>query len=175
MLFVTKGRKRSFLKYFSFGILAILVIVFFFKDIFVGNLDKLENVDSRENIRLLGGLMYIRNMDISEHLVGIGLNQLEGFCRVRGLTFLGNYSNALIYSYLSYGIIGFLALVVYLIRVWNSSFKDRGFFLILIGVLASDQILFNRHLYYLLFFVFLAKTILNRDTNNKSCEKNIIR
>lgn len=131
------------------------------------NLRKLEVSSDSDNIRLLGGFIYIEGMNLKEHLVGIGLNQLEGFTLVNRLPYFGNYSNAFIYSYLSYGILGFIAFIIYLKKMWKDSSKDRGFFIILIGVLASDQVLFNRNLYYLLMFVILSNSLLDYKSTEK--------
>lgn len=151
--------KAGFLYIMALVVITVLFafgIITFYPEIILENIDKLNETES-DNIRLFGGVEYIEKMDGIQKIVGIGLNQCDNFLKVKGMLvgYNGNYANSLLFSIISYGYIGFLFFVIYLCKLWKKYKLNRGFEIILISILASDQILFNAHLVYLLTFVLL--------------------
>lgn len=112
-------------------------------------------------------------MDIGQMIFGIGLNQLTEFLKCNGVFLISqwgeeinaNYANAVIYSFLSYGFLGFLSCLQYFNRTIRYNKSDLGFIVFALGILLSDQVLFNRNLLYLIVFLIYSKKILN---NNES-------
>lgn len=68
-----------------------------------------------------------------------------------------NYANAVIYMVLCYGLIGGVVFVNYLTKTFKqyNCKVNAGYFVILLGILFSDQVLFNMNFLYPLSFVIL--------------------
>ena len=145
------------------------LIIYLYPQILSENIDKLSLAQQGEgssSLRLLGPANYLLFFDNFEWLFGITINQLEGFIINNGITEYGrngNYANAILYMIISYGIIGFSALVYYLVRKWKACRLKKGFLLVFIGILASDQILFNAHFLYLVSFILIGDSIVSCD------------
>ena len=139
--------------------LAYFSILIFYPQILLENIEKLSGVqDGDSDIRLFGPLMYLSYFDEVEWVLGITLNQLEGFLFSFGVEGK-NYANAMIFMIISYGIVGFLALIFYLCKKWKSQLMSKGLLLVFGGILFSDQILFNAHFLYLASLTLLAPRI----------------
>ena len=142
---------------------AILVFTIFtyFPSIILENLDKLREADSSsKSLRTEGYLSYIQYYGISELLFGITLNQLVNFVHYNlNISNVYNYSNAIIYMLLSYGILGFLYFMKYLYRLWSRASSSKGFLIVFFAILASDQILFNMHFFYLATIAMMSNQI----------------
>lgn len=121
------------------------------------NLEKLDKTDASSDMRLFGPLLYLRYYDFSQITFGIGLNQLEDFVLFKrgSLAFegSGNYANSIIYMFLCYGFVGSIILLYYLYFKYKFNKKCFPYFILLLCILCSDQILFSTTLIYLLCFV----------------------
>jgi len=151
------------------GIIGLYIgIMVLFPDVLLSNLEKLNSTDSG-SIRLLGPLQYLTQFDIFQYFFGVGLNQLADFLSSKGIHLItnwgkevnANYANAAIYMILSYGLTGFIFFIRYLYETVKIQKSDWGFILFSLGILLSDQVLFNMNLLYLLAFLILSKQILN--------------
>lgn len=131
------------------------LILAFFPQIIVENFDKLGGVqEGKSDIRLLGPLEYFKSFDGFEKFFGITLNLLENYLVARlSLYDMKNFSNGALFMLLSYGYIGFICLIVFVIRLWKKCPSTKGYIVIFIGIICSDQILFNPHFMYLVLFV----------------------
>lgn len=154
---------------FFFGILAIIaffIMYTIFPTVVQGSVDKLTNTDVDSDVRLLGPLTYIPLMNIIDMIIGIGINQLEAFVLKGGGKLStegsGNYANATLYIFFSYGIIGFIALFSYILKIWNRN-KEKGFILIFVAILCSDQILFSSRFIYLMTFIYFSDKFVTVD------------
>ena len=169
--------KMKIKKTTRFIIVVLLIITFFiiftyFPDVFFDNFDKLSSTDS-DSKRLLGPLSYIQLFKNFQIWFGIGLNQINGFLKMNGIIVTtdygvvknANYANSFIYMMLSYGIVGLVFYITYLIKTIRTHKSDIGFVIFAIGILASDQVLFNRNLLYVLTFLLLSSYLLT--TNEK--------
>lgn len=148
------------------GLSAILIVAYF-PDVLLDNVGKLQGSQSGD-IRLLGPLQYLQLFDPIQWIVGIGLNQLSEFLRSHGFYLItewgtvidANYANAIIYMLISYGLIGFIYTIRYFVKSIKKYRCDVCFLVIILGVLASDQVWFNRNLLYILCFMIFSSEIL---------------
>ena len=136
------------------------------------NVEKLQGTDS-DSFRLLGPLQYFNYFDSIQWIVGIGYNQLGDFLHSHGIYLINewgiemnaNYANAILYMMISYGLIGFIYTIRYFVKSIKKYKCDVSFLVIILGVLASDQVLFNRNLLYILCFLIFSSEIIS------SCQK----
>ncbi len=148
------------------GFVLFYVIMLFFPDVLIGNVEKL-NSTNLDSVRLLGPLYYLSLFDVMQWCFGIGLNQLSGFLNMHGLTVVSewgieknaNYANAFIFMLLSYGIFGLLFSIKYFYKSIRKYQCDLGFLVYILGILLSDQVLFNRNLLFILCFMIFAQDI----------------
>lgn len=147
-----KGSKKRKAIYTIFFIVAGLIIIRYAPSILQENVEKFNETDTSENIRLLGGALIWRFFSMTDVIFGIGLNQLENFAMSYSLL-LKNYSGALIYTFTCYGLLGLGATIWFIISLFKKSYANIGSILIFLGVFCTDQILFNRNLVFLLIFV----------------------
>ena len=143
-----------------FSVAAVFVIISVFlqfaPDLISSNTEKLINTDANTSLRLLGTMDTIERMRGTELYFGIGINQLANYGNSVMGDELSNYANSVAYMLISYGIVGLICMLFYIIYLVKNYKSNRGFLLLLIGILFSDQILFNNHLVYLLSFVLLS-------------------
>ena len=156
---------------FGSGVLYYLLMVFF-PQIILENLDKVEGVqEGNSDMRLLGPLDYFWIFDEFEQFFGITLNQLEDFGKARlNLYEMKNFSNGALFMLLSYGFIGFFFLLLFIIRLWKRCPSTKGYLAVFMGILCSDQILFNCHFMYLVLVVLCSEqfyTYINSVHSNK--------
>ena len=166
--------KRIYLFLFAIlvGLSAVLIVTYF-PDVLLDNVDKLQGSESSD-IRLLGPLQHLQLFDPIQWIVGIGLNQLGEFLRSHGIYLVtewgeevnANYANAIIYMLISYGLIGFIYTIRYFVKSIKKYRCDLCFLVIILGVLASDQVLFNRNLLYILCFMIFSSDILAISKDN---------
>lgn len=144
------------------GIIIFAFIAFFvlFKpDIVRFAIGKLLTIFGKDSSpRLFGNLNYISFFRLPEYIFGIGLNQFAYLVELKlGITVmvngepLTNYSNSLVFSFISFGIIG-LAIWIFLLYSVVRKLPE-GYFtlgLVFLCICATDQILFNHNLTYLL-------------------------
>jgi hypothetical protein len=162
---------HSVIKEKNFKVLTIIaglgfVSIFFLQDLLSVLLNfilpKINGTDSvTNNVRLFSTISIFPKMDIFSLFFGLGHNQLKYFMLRNGMADAHNYANSFLMSIFSFGILGFIALVIlcyYLFKINN----NKGYFLIFILVLLSDQILFNRNFFYLVMCIFFMN-----DTQDK--------
>ena len=174
IFFIKSHIKKKYLFFFLVLCIALFVAVMtYFPSVFLDNMDKL-NTTNTGSIRHLGPLSYLKYFNGLQWLFGIGLNQLSNFLSMNGVFLINewgnkinaNFANALIYSILSYGIIGFIFFLRYFIKLVKSNHSNLGFIIYAIGILASDQVLFNMNLLYVLTFLLLSKYLIHQQGNS---------
>lgn len=175
-MYMINSRKIKYI--FYLGIAAILVFVILnnvFPTVIQGSIEKLSNTDADSDVRLLGPLSYIGLMDFHHFIAGVGINQLESFVLMNGGRLAtegsGNYANATLYMFFSYGIIGFIAFMWYLFKKAKRS-QDKGFAIVCFAIICSDQILFSSRFLYLMIFMYYG-SLLIVDERNKTLNKKI--
>lgn len=165
---ISAGVKKIYLFLFAILVgLSTILIVTYFPDVVLDNVEKLQGTDSG-GFRLLGPLQYFNYFDHIQWIVGIGYNQLGDFLHSHGIFLISewgtemnaNYANAIIYMLISYGLIGFIYTIRYFVKSVKKYRCDVCFLVIILGVLASDQVLFNRNLLYILCFMIFSSEIL---------------
>lgn len=156
-------QKRNIILLLIVGVLVVPLLFFedFFSLIFESNLDKLGADSIGENDRLLGTFPLILKMDSFSWIFGLGYNQMSDFFRNQGV-FVDNYSNSYLMSFFSFGFIGILTLISYLVSLVKIK-SPKGYFLIFILILASDQILFNRNFFYLVSCIYFLNNVTTDD------------
>lgn len=141
---------------------AAAVVYLIFKnasDIISSSTDRLSTLDPTSTLRLLGAMEVLDHFDTGNFIFGIGLNQLAGFGElVARDSELANYSNSVIYSIISYGLIGLTLLISFVVYLFKKFPLSRGFLIIFIGLLLSDQLLFSTHFLYLVSFIVIFGT-----------------
>lgn len=156
-----KGRKGK-IKLLLTVLAVVLLVSLFLGEAVVNNYEKLSSVEGTDG-RMLGSLVFVRYFNFENYCFGVGLNQLENFRSFIGLFIPGegvvNYANSIVYIFLCYGLLGGIVLFFYLYGLFRKTKKNFGFFVILVGVLASDQVLFNINLLYVLMFAILSNKI----------------
>lgn len=143
-----------------------MLIVTYFPDVLLDNVSKLQGTES-DSIRLLGPLQHLFLFDGIQWIFGIGFNQLGEFLRSHHIYLItewgaevnANYANAILYMLISYGLIGFICTVRYFVKSIKKYRCDICFLVIILGILASDQVLFNHNLLYILCFMIFSSEI----------------
>lgn len=139
----------------------LLFISFFFSEfsslIIDQNLNKLSNsISLSDNVRLFGVWNVVEGLNFKQLLIGLGHNQLANYMMFQGYSNAHNYSNSFLFIIFSFGILGFIGLMWYLIVLLHEN-KEKVYFIILTLVMLSDQILFNQNLLYVLFTIYYFK------------------
>jgi hypothetical protein len=108
--------------------------------------------------RLFGTLNNISFFKLPQYIFGIGLNQFAYLVKLKlGITTMSsgepitNYSNSLVFSFISFGIIGLIVWMLFLYSVVKK--LPKGYFIlgvVFLCICAADQVLFNHNLTYLL-------------------------
>ena len=126
--------------------------------------NKLTGESFQNSIRIFGQLENMKHMSFTQWITGIGLNNWRDYLATLGIQ-SSNYSNSLFFSIISFGIVGTIVLIVGVIKASNIRFpiKDNRisfmFLFLLLIVIFSDQILFNRNLLYLLVWLFSSRLL----------------
>lgn len=149
---LSKGSKKRKVLYAILFIVAALVVIEYAPSVIQDNLDKFNETDASESIRLFGGALFWRFFSMTDVIFGIGLNQLENFAMSFSLL-AKNYSGALIYTFTCYGLFGLGATIWFIVSLFKKADANYGSLIIFLGVFCTDQILFNRNLVFLLIFV----------------------
>lgn len=155
---------------------AVLIIpVLFFADslsfIFDSNIEKLGSSSMSENSRFLGAFPLISKMDPFSFVFGLGHNQMSNFYMRQGLD-VSNYSNSYLMSLFSFGIIAVVTFGVFLISLFNKN-PSKGYFVIFLLILSTDQILFNRNFFYLLSCIYFLQNGFIGDNSSNTTEVDI--
>ena len=111
ILFIFSGQRNNKSKFLLISVFGILLFLVYrvAPSVFIDSIDKIESTDSSTSIRLLGSISMLQNMSGFELFAGIGLNQMESFTHGN----FSNYSNSILYSIISYGYLGLVALLLY--------------------------------------------------------------
>lgn len=131
------------------------------------------DIDDSTNLRLFGTIAYLGFFNTAQLIFGIGFNQLADFLQVTGNALvsaygedmIANYANAFVFMMISYGIIGEILLIQYIFKVKKQYKPELGFLIILLGILFSDQVLFNMNLLYLLIITIFSSNLIPEVNN----------
>jgi hypothetical protein len=163
-------------RFLIIGIILLLIILFlilFESNIVAFTLNKLLTIFGKASSpRLLGSLNYIGFFGLREYIFGIGLNQFSYMVGMKLGQVLTdpNYSNSIVFSFISFGIIGLSVWILYLISVLRripERFTSLG--IILLCMCATDQVLFNHNLLYMLVIISIVSK--NQDFQKSIIEK----
>jgi len=111
-------------------------------------------------------LEYFEKFDITNWFFGLGLNNLSLFMESKGINDVPNYANVMIYSFISFGIIGGGIIYYYIIFLYKKIIKKyKLLWVTFLFILFTDQLLFNRSLIYLLI---ITNTFLRSENNENS-------
>lgn len=163
LLFDTRGVKNRIAAILLLGIGVAFVIKYQSVIIVDDHIEKLTNTESSSSIRLLGGLTYFKSFTILEKIFGIGFNQLSNYFGINRE--IANYSNAVLFMLISYGYLGLLSLGFYLFKLFRLYKPQLGFYVILLGVMLSSQLLFHDFLIHLLTFCMIGNKLLDKNLN----------
>lgn len=139
-------------------ILSLFLMLFLYEyitPIVARNLEKLDSDAINENIRIFGMIPLLSKMDNFQLIFGIGHNQLAHYFSLKNIETY-NYANSFIMSVFSFGILSLFS-IWYLLQTLYKENNDKGYFIILIFVLFSDQILFNQNFFFLVVTIYLLK------------------
>lgn len=158
---------KNLIVYSFVAILVIFLINYFSSDILLKSLKKLEESDSND-IRLMGALDYTQYFSYGNWLLGVGFNQVDNFLLSHsivnysgGIKVTGNYAAAIIYVLICYGFIGEFVFLRYLKFLFIKYRKHLGFFIVFLGVLCSDQVLYNENLLYLWVILLISDSMID--------------
>lgn len=164
---ISVSQKLIYILYALIAIVGLYIgVMCFFPDVLIDNVEKLNTTDSG-SVRLLGPLQYLDLFDPLQWLFGVGLNQFANFLSHFGIYVQNewgveknaNYASGVIYMLLCYGITGFIFFIRYLYKSIKLNSSNIGFVVYTLGILLSDQVLFNMNLLYILTFIILSKKI----------------
>jgi hypothetical protein len=151
LIYYRKAKVMGFLLLF---VMMFLLGILILPDLINEYLSKLTPQSLSENIRIVGTLGLFAYFGLPEWIFGVGINRLAEFVVLNGGTYAINYANSIFFMVLSFGLLGGAVFVVFLVRLFKRIKPDyRVFFYILLFILISDQVLFNRNLLYLLIWI----------------------
>lgn len=119
-----------------------------------GIFEKFKFVNLKTNIRVFGMLEYFRYYGAKELLLGVGLNRLSDYIGLVASRQVANYASALFFAFFSFGIVGGSVWTWFVWRLHRLS-REKLLFVIFLIVYVTDQILFNRNLFYLLLILYV--------------------
>lgn len=142
-------KNESFMWKFAF-VIALGIFLLFANITTIEIIQKFSYNNILNSIRLFGNIDIVNHYKLGELMFGIGLNNLSLYADQSGL-YYPNYSNAIIFSIISFGFIGGLLCLGLFIYIF---FNKRnpiyfGLGIITLLLLATDQLLFNHNLMYL--------------------------
>lgn len=136
----------------------IIILIFLLQFIPLINesafIKKITFISLKNNIRVFGALKYFEYYNTKEVFLGVGLNQISNYINLYSGINIKNYANAIIFSFLSFGIVGGTIWTAYAFSLYNLN-KNKSLFIIFILICFTDQILFNRNLIYLLMMLYI--------------------
>ncbi len=154
-VFIIKSPKIPLIIKWIFVLIGILLFIQFLPDINEsGVFEKVQFVNLKSNIRVFGSLEYFKHYDAQELLFGVGLNRLSEYLMLTASRNVTNYANALIFSFLSFGILGG-SIWTYFIFTLHRLSRNKMLFVVFLIAYVTDQILFNRNLFYLLLILYV--------------------
>lgn len=147
-------RNVKLLAYLFLFILLGVVGFFYLPDFFSRTLAKLSLDNLMQNYRIFGTFTFFQYFKLPEWLFGVGHNRLAEFLVLSGESDGLNLANSLVFMVFSFGLFGAAVFLNLLMSMFRRLVKDRRImWWLLLFVLASDQVLFNRNLLYLLIWV----------------------
>jgi hypothetical protein len=155
-------------------VLLVMIFIFFIvpdKILNVFLFDKLSQQSLFESLRIFKPLDYFQFLSGSNWLFGVGLNQLSSYIGTMIIGDVENYANVYFFSIFSFGIIGGVIWISYMISLYKNVLSEfKVIFYLFIIICFTDQLLFNRNLLYLLIFVYAY----SRPSFEKKKNSNII-
>ena len=149
-IYIYKEKRIPIIIKWVLAIIGVVLVIQFIPTLNKSSvLDKLKFVNIAENDRVLGTLPYFKYFGLKEVFSGVGLNQLKSYMKIYSAQDIQNYANSLFFTFFSFGLLGGAIWTCYIVRLHRLS-RFKGVFIILIIVYMSDQILFNRNLFFLL-------------------------
>ena len=161
------NKKKIYIIYATVIFVALYaVLMYIFPDVMMDNMAKLASTETDDG-RLLGPLKNLDLFDSWQIMFGVGLNQLTDFLASHGryainewgIEVNANYANSIIYMLLCYGCMGLFFFIIYFFRLFRANNTDLGLIIFVLGILFSDQVLFNMHLLYILTFAIMSKNL----------------
>lgn len=150
---------------YKLALIPIMCVALWFLIVYSGvDLSKFQFENINSNIRVFGTLQYFESFSFSDWLIGVGFNRLVEWGNIRGVINRG-YANSFFFMIFSYGVFG-LFVCIYLIRSLVKRKTWKPIAILVIALLFSDQMCFNRNFFYLIFIALLCAGY-NIDTNNK--------
>lgn len=157
-------KKAKSLVFVSIFTLIGIVLFIYLPELFNQYISKLSLTNLMENIRILGTLSLFQYFSMPEWFFGVGINRLAEFLYMSGESYGRNYANSIIFLVFSFGLFGslfWINLCVVMFRKISSNYRVMWY--ILMFIMISDQILFNRNLLYLLIWVY----VVSKESENK--------
>lgn len=173
--YIYKEKKIPAIVKWAIVIIAIIFVVIFYNHIINSNLiAKLSFESLLSNIRVFNALNYFKYFEIKEVLFGVGLNRIAEFINAHTSTPITNYTNGILLSFLSFGLIGGTFLNTYIFRLHNLS-KNKILYFIFILIYFTDQLIFGRNFIYLMLilFVFSDNYKKFRNSHQQDTEKHL--
>lgn len=161
-----KLKKRRF---FLIIIIVVCLVIFSQLEYFDRFFKKLTFEYFLKSARIFGGFHYFELFDLKNWFGGVGFNRLKEYAENKNNFSLAasNYSNSILYVFLSFGLFGGIAWINYILSLHKKlNKKTKGLWLILILISLTDQILFNRNLIYILIMIHIYKNKNIKRSNN---------
>ncbi len=119
-----------------------------------GIFEKVKFVNLKSNTRVFGTLQYFNYYGTKELLLGVGLNQLAAYVKMMASRNINNYASALFFAFFSFGVLGGSIWSWFVFRLHRLS-RTKILFIVFLVVYLTDQILFNKNLFYLLLILYV--------------------
>lgn len=152
------GLVQSKWKYVGVVILGLLSIIIINNSVL--DLSKFTIKNMMSNIRIFKPFDYYKIFTFSDFILGIGHNKLEYWGLENGLK-ISNYSNSFLFFVMSFGIVGLIIMICFIKRILDKKYYWRPLSIVVIFLLLSDQLLFNRNFAFLLICMWFSKSIVN--------------
>lgn len=164
-MFINGKIKKLVLMVLPLALLPLIFLQDFILLIVDSNLEKLDSDSLGDNIRLFGTSFVLEKMDTFSLFFGVGHNQLVGFMAGQSVE-IYNYANSFLMSIFSFGIIGLIAFFWLLIELYKVN-NNKGYLILFILILLSDQILFNRNFFYVVICIYFLQNNIAINANKK--------
>lgn len=158
VLFFSTGSKfqKGLVLLFLISLITTVGLLFQENRVLFTAIEKLSFDNLSQNKRLVGNIELLDVFSLDEWVFGIGLNQIETYAVHSGLQTVGNYSSSFFMMLYSYGILGFSLFVWLLSHIYKVN-SDKGYFIIFTIILLTDQIIFNRHFFFLIICIYAIR------------------
>ncbi len=133
--------------------LVVYIFSIFLNNVFLRNFEKLDSDNMLSNVRIFGTTEIVDYVINNNLYFGIGLNQISSV-----FYNASNYANSYFMIFISYGVVGIVVLLVLFNYLYTLN-KDKLYLFIMLLIMFSDQIIFNRNFFYLISIIYLIKPI----------------